>query len=153
MKELQKILIPTDLSEHSRRALAYGCWLASEKNTSLIILHVTNELTASEFYSDEFSFLQLDRSWPVDRVLSEASLDLSRFLEASMPVVALAAGDARYRIASATSAADTRRPDGWRASRAARSATGSGAFERRRPIQGVSAVPGFTQLTRTPSLR
>jgi len=84
MKELQKILIPTDLSEHSRRALAYGCWLASEKNTSLIILHVTNELTASEFYSDEFSFLQFDRSWPVDRVLSEASLDLSRFLEASM---------------------------------------------------------------------
>ena len=30
----------------------------------------------------------------------------------AMPVVALAAGDARYRIVSATSAADTSRPDG-----------------------------------------
>ena len=30
----------------------------------------------------------------------------------AMPVVALADGDARYRIASATSAADTSRPDG-----------------------------------------
>jgi hypothetical protein len=26
MKQLEKILIPTDLSEHSRRALIYGCW-------------------------------------------------------------------------------------------------------------------------------
>jgi nucleotide-binding universal stress UspA family protein len=72
------------LSDHSRRALAYGCWLASEKSISLIILHVTNELTAWEFYCDEFSFVQLHRSWPVDRALAEASLDLSRFLEASM---------------------------------------------------------------------
>ena len=84
MKQLEKILIPTDLSEDSRRALIYGCWLASEQKASLIILHVANEFHAWEFYSDEFSFVQLDRSWPVDRVLTEASLDLSRFLEPSM---------------------------------------------------------------------
>lgn len=84
MKQLEKILVPTDLSEHSRRALLYGCWLAGQEKASLLILHVTNELHAWEFYSDELSFVQLDRSWPVDRVLAEASLDLSRFLEPSM---------------------------------------------------------------------
>jgi hypothetical protein len=31
MKQLEKILIPTDLSEHSRRAVVYGCWLATEQ--------------------------------------------------------------------------------------------------------------------------
>ena len=46
MKQLEKILIPTDLSEHSRRALIYGCWLASEQKASLIILHVANEFHA-----------------------------------------------------------------------------------------------------------
>jgi nucleotide-binding universal stress UspA family protein len=84
MKILETILVPTDLSEHSRRALAYGCWLASEEKASLIIVHVTNELYAWEFYSDELSFVQVNRSWPVDRVLAEASLDLSRFLEPSL---------------------------------------------------------------------
>ena len=84
MKQLEKILIPTDLSEHSRRALIYGCWLAAEQKASLVMLHVANEFHAWEFYSDELSFVHLDRSWPVDRVLTEASLDLSRFLEPSM---------------------------------------------------------------------
>ena len=85
MKQLERILIPTDLSEYSRRALVYGCWLAiKEKASSLIILHVANELHAWEFYSDELSFVQVDRNWPIDRVLAEASLDLSRFLEPSM---------------------------------------------------------------------
>jgi len=85
MKQLETILIPTDLSEYSRRALVYGCWLATkEKTSSLIILRVANELHAWEFYSDELSFVQVDRNWPIDRVLAEASLDLSRFLEPSM---------------------------------------------------------------------
>lgn len=84
MKQLEKILIPTDLSEHSRRALIYGCWLASEQKASLIILHVANEFHAWEFCSDDLSFVQLDGKWPVDRVLAEASLDLNRFLEPSM---------------------------------------------------------------------
>jgi hypothetical protein len=59
MKQLETILISTDLSEYSRRALVYGCWLATkEKTSSLIILHVANELHAWEFYSDELSFVQ-----------------------------------------------------------------------------------------------
>lgn len=84
MKQLEKILIPTDLSEHSRRALIYGCWLASEQKASLVMLHVANEFHAWEFCSDDLSFVQLDGKWLVDRVLAEASLDLSRFLEPSI---------------------------------------------------------------------
>ena len=84
MKQFEKILIPTDLSDHSRRAVAYGCWLANERTASVVILHVANELLAWEFYSDDLSFVQVERNWPIDRVLAEASLDLSRFLEPSM---------------------------------------------------------------------
>jgi nucleotide-binding universal stress UspA family protein len=84
MKPLEKILIPSDLSEHSRRAVLYGCWLATEQRASVVVLYVANELRACEFYSDEFSFVQGEKNWPVDRVLAEASLDLSRFLESSI---------------------------------------------------------------------
>jgi nucleotide-binding universal stress UspA family protein len=84
MKQLEKILIPTDLSEHSHRALIYGCWLAAEQKASLVMLHVANEFHAREFCSDDLSFVQLEGKWPVDRVLAEASLDLSRFLEPSI---------------------------------------------------------------------
>src|SRR5258708_2940017 len=52
---------------------------------------------------------------------------------------------------AATSSAVTSRPMGCRAFRAARSAAGSPAWSSSRPTQGVSAVPGFTQLTRVPS--
>ncbi|MDX6727727.1 MAG: hypothetical protein QOK49_2532 [Baekduia sp.] len=69
----------------------------------------------------------------------------------AVPVVDPLLGDARYAIACATSAADTRRPVGCRASRAARSAAGSSAASSRRAIQGVSTVPGLTQVTRMPS--
>lgn len=93
MKRLSKILIPTDLSEHSRRALLYGCWLAGEDKASLVVLHVANELNAWEYYTDEFAFVDLaGKPWPVDRVLAEASLDLTRFLEPSLPSVKKAAG-------------------------------------------------------------
>src|SRR5690606_41306880 len=64
-----------------------------------------------------------------------------------VPDTADAAGEARYAIAAATSSADTRRPLGWRALSAARSASGLSAESSRRPTQGVSAVPGDTPLT------
>jgi len=86
MKGLRKILIPTDLSENSRRALLYGCRLAYEDKASLVILHVANELSAWEYYSEDLAFIQLGaKPWPADRVLAEASLDLTRFLEPSLP--------------------------------------------------------------------
>jgi nucleotide-binding universal stress UspA family protein len=78
MKHLHKILVPTDLSEHSRCALTYGCWLAAEENAALVILHVADEFTAWEYYSEDLAFSGLNgKPWPVDRVLEEASLDLS----------------------------------------------------------------------------
>lgn len=86
MKHLHTILVPTDLSEHSRRALSYGCWLAGEESADLIALHVANEFTAWEYFSEDLAFLEPNgKSWPADRVLAEASLDLSRFLEPSLP--------------------------------------------------------------------
>jgi nucleotide-binding universal stress UspA family protein len=85
MKRLHKILVPTDLSENSRRALSYSCWLAAEENAALIVLHVTNDLAAWEFYADEIPLPGSDgKPWPLDRVLAEKSLELSRFLEPSM---------------------------------------------------------------------
>ena len=82
MKSIQKILVPTDLSENSRRGLVYACSLAAENKGIVTILHIANEFDAWELYSDEFSFLETSRrSWPSDRVLSEATLDLNHFLE------------------------------------------------------------------------
>jgi nucleotide-binding universal stress UspA family protein len=92
MKGLSKILVPTDLSEHSRRALLYGCWLAADDKVSLLVLHVANELNAWEYQTDEFALVELNgKTWPVDRVLSEANLDLVRFLEPSLPSLKKAA--------------------------------------------------------------
>ena len=97
MKRLNRILVPTDLSEYSRRALSYSCWLAAEESTALIILHVTHDLHAWEYYSDDLP-LGYGQSWPVDRVMAEASLDLSRFLEPSLPDLKKAAA-ATKRVA------------------------------------------------------
>jgi len=82
MTGLNKILVPTDLSETSRQGLIYGCRLAAEEQAHLIVLHVVNELEAWKFYSEDFGFADFPgKSWPIDRVLSEAMLDLNRFLE------------------------------------------------------------------------
>jgi nucleotide-binding universal stress UspA family protein len=82
MTQVERILVPTDLSERSRAGLRYACSLAAENEGTLTILHVGNEFEAWELYSDEFTFLAPGgRAWPTDRVLSEATLDLNRFLE------------------------------------------------------------------------
>ena len=82
MKQIQRILVPTDLSEHSRRGLTYACSLATENKANLVVLHVANAFELWQLYADELSFYTPPpRSWPLDRVLSEASLDLNRFLE------------------------------------------------------------------------
>jgi nucleotide-binding universal stress UspA family protein len=82
MKRLHKILIPTDLSDHSRRAIAYGYRLAAEDRAALVVLHVANEFNTWEL-STEFALYTGNRGqiWSLDRVLSEASLDLNNFLE------------------------------------------------------------------------
>jgi universal stress protein A len=82
MKRFEKILVPTDLSENSRRGLHYGCSLAADNRAALTVLHIANEFQAWEMYSDELGFFETgQRAWPTDRVLSEATLDLNRFLE------------------------------------------------------------------------
>ena len=68
-----------------------------------------------------------------------------------LPVVEPESGLARYAIALATSFGVTIRPVACRASSAARSAIGSSNFCNIRLTNGVSTVPGLTQLTRTPS--
>jgi nucleotide-binding universal stress UspA family protein len=88
MKRLNKILVPTDLLEDSRRALSYACWLAADEHADVIVLHVANDMTAWEFYSEDLSFLELNsKPWPIDRVLAEASLDLTRFLESHLKIL------------------------------------------------------------------
>jgi nucleotide-binding universal stress UspA family protein len=82
MKRIEKLLVPTDLSDNSRRGLLYACSLATENKGALTILHIANELAAWELYCDEFAFLEpAARAWPTDRVLAEANLELNRFLE------------------------------------------------------------------------
>jgi universal stress protein A len=82
MKRFNKILVPTDLSEKSLRALHYGSGLAAENQAAMMILHVANDLNAWELYSEDLAFIELNsKPWPIDRVLAEASLDLVRFLE------------------------------------------------------------------------
>ena len=83
MKTIQKLLVPTDLSENSRRGLLYACSLAMENKGVVTVLHVANEFDAWELYTDELGLLETTtkRAWPSDRVLSEASLDLNHFLE------------------------------------------------------------------------
>ena len=82
MKHLKKILVATDLSDTSRRGLLYACSLAADENAALMVLHIANEFAAWEYYSEEFAFLDCaGKTWPRDRVLAEANLELNHFLE------------------------------------------------------------------------
>jgi universal stress protein A len=82
MMRLKNILVPTDLSQRSKRSLRYALSLATEYSASITVLHVANDFDSWELYSDEFSLLiPVERAWPADRVMAEASLDLSNYLE------------------------------------------------------------------------
>jgi universal stress protein A len=93
MKRLEKIIIPTDLTESSRRGLSYGCWLAAEEQAGLVILHVASFYDAWAAHSEELAHWRHDlQTWTLDRLLSEATFDLNRFLEPHMPDLKKAAG-------------------------------------------------------------
>jgi nucleotide-binding universal stress UspA family protein len=82
MKFISKILVPTDLSETSQHGIVYGCGLAEEQKASLIVLHVANEVEAWEPFSEDYGIGHFTGAkWSADRVISEAMLDLNRFLE------------------------------------------------------------------------
>ena len=87
MKRVQKILVPTDLSENSRRALRHACWLAAEEKAAVVVLHIANEFKAWEMYSDDLVFCNPYRPWPIDRIIAEASLDLNNFLAADLAML------------------------------------------------------------------
>jgi nucleotide-binding universal stress UspA family protein len=81
MMHLKNILLPTDLSQRSKRALRYALSLAMEYSAAITVLYVANDLDHWELYSDESSFISpVQRAWPADRVLAEATLELSNFL-------------------------------------------------------------------------
>jgi len=82
MNRLNKIIVPTDLSEHSERALIYGSSLAAEQKASLLILHVASEKSLWHLSTDfEIYAGYQHRVWPLDRIASEAALDLNHFLK------------------------------------------------------------------------
>ena len=82
MLRLKTILLPTDLSQRSKSSLRYALSLATEYRATITVVHVANELNSWEFSCDEFSFTSpVQRAWPADRVMAEASLELSNFLE------------------------------------------------------------------------
>ena len=88
MKQLSKILVPTDLSEHSTRALLYGSWLAAEQKTSLVILHVASETNVWQISSEfELYACNIRNVWPLDRVVAEATLDLNHFLKPHLAIL------------------------------------------------------------------
>jgi nucleotide-binding universal stress UspA family protein len=110
MLRLKQILVPIDFSDRSRRALHYAVSLAGENSATITVLHVANDLHAWELQSDEFSSIApAGRLWPADRVVAEASLELSHFLEpyreaiAKIPAVAkkITLGPIAREIASA----------------------------------------------------
>ena len=82
MKQIQNLLVPTDLTENSRRGLKTACDIAIENCASITILHVARDLQSFMVYSE---FLEYQRAndpiWPIDRIVREAHLDLNHFLE------------------------------------------------------------------------
>ena len=54
-----------------------------EEQTELVVLHVATDMNAWEFYSEDalYAGVTAGKTWPLDRVVSEATLELNRFLE------------------------------------------------------------------------
>jgi Universal stress protein family len=46
MISLEKILVPVDFSEPSKKAVSYGLTLAAESNASLVLAHIVPQSTA-----------------------------------------------------------------------------------------------------------
>jgi len=108
MTSINKILVATDLSETSRHGIVYSCGLAEEQKARLIVLHVANEVDAWEPFSEDYGFGRFNGArWSADRIISEAMLDLNRFLEPhlervkSLPLVSkrVAVGRVAHEIA------------------------------------------------------
>jgi nucleotide-binding universal stress UspA family protein len=81
MNPIQRILVPTDLSERSRAGLRSALALAAQNHSELLVLHVARGPQLWQI-PDEFCLLDTQWiAWEVDRVISEARLDLNNFLQ------------------------------------------------------------------------
>jgi nucleotide-binding universal stress UspA family protein len=81
MQKPRKIMSPTDLSENSRTGLRFALSLAARDRVEPLVLHVARDFPLWSI-PDEPGVMDADcLRWEVDRLASEASLDLSRFLE------------------------------------------------------------------------
>jgi nucleotide-binding universal stress UspA family protein len=81
MNNVKKILVPTDLSRHSRAGLRLAISLAAKNGAELIVLHVASEIKPWEIPDELGFFNNTLYKWEIDRIVREAALDLSRFLE------------------------------------------------------------------------
>ncbi len=82
MNHFKKILAPTDLSENSRLGLHCAFSMAEPCGAELIIAHVASDREVWQAVSDEMGFIDPNvYTWTIDRIVSEAVLDLNRFLE------------------------------------------------------------------------
>ncbi|MGH7765848.1 MAG: universal stress protein [Candidatus Binatia bacterium] len=81
MTRLKKIVAPVDFSKNSRAGLRFAASLAAENGAELIVLHVADEFQTWEI-PDELGLLS-DKvyRWEADKILKEAALDLSAFLQ------------------------------------------------------------------------
>ena len=82
MKQIKRILVPTDLSENSRRGLTYGFSVAEGSGAEVVVVHVASEFQTWEPYSDEPALISANLHPSLaGKVISEVTLDLNRFLE------------------------------------------------------------------------
>jgi hypothetical protein len=82
MGSLKKILLPTDLSKGSVDGLMMAFPSAAEKGAVLILLHVVSRRRIEEFSDTQTALGEIrNPRWTVDRIIQEATLDLSRFME------------------------------------------------------------------------
>ena len=82
MKNIKKILAPTDFSESSKEGLGYAISLAEKSKSELIILHVAGPMEQWGSWPGDVPFYHGNVPlWPLDRVVQEAALDLNRFLD------------------------------------------------------------------------
>jgi nucleotide-binding universal stress UspA family protein len=78
MKRLEKIVVPTDLSDRSRRAAEYAAALSVDIKAALVIVHVAKEFASWWLCDNGFGSSE---PWPLDQALSDGTLTLNRFLQ------------------------------------------------------------------------
>ncbi len=92
MRNVQKILVPVDFSEHSANGLKYAASLADEMKAELIVLHVFDKKRKSSLLEPLgiFEGLPVPSSGSMGRIavdvwIGEKALDLYNFVQKTIP--------------------------------------------------------------------